>query len=249
MKKIKILILAAGKGVRMQSELPKALMPVKGKAMVRWLLEAVEKSGVDSRPIVIVGHQKENVIAELGDNPDYVEQKEQLGTGHAVMSAKERLKDQAENIMVLPSDHPFVSAATIRTLAEKHIHSGSTITMATIKLPDFEDWKAGFYKSFSRIVRDANGQILKDVQVKDASEEEKKITEVNPIYFCFKANWLWKNIQSLRTDNAQKEYYLTDLIRLAIQNGETIESVNIDPKEGLAANSKEELEVLEKFAV
>src|SRR3989338_4329973 len=247
-KKIRIVVLAAGKGVRMKSELPKALMSLKGKPMVKHILEAVALSGVDERPVIIVGYGKEKVMEELGSGYDYVIQDEQLGTGHAVMSAERLLKNEAENIMVLPSDHPYVSANTLKKLAEEHLSSGDTITFATVKLPDFEDWRAGLYKNLSRIVRDKDDNIVKDVQFKDTSEEEKKITEVNPFFSCFESKWLWEKLKTLGNNNNQKEYYLTDLISVAVLEGKKIKSIEIEPYETLAANSREELAVLEKFA-
>lgn len=245
---IKILVLAAGQGTRMKSDLPKVLIDFNGKPLIKHLLESIEKSGIDQKPTIVVGYKKEEVMQALGDKYDYVVQNEQLGTGHAVMSAENFLSGMADNIMVLPSDHPFITAETIKKLAEKHLNSGAKITMATVKLPDFENWRSAFYTSFSRIIRNANGEIVKDVQLRDATEEEKKITEVNPIYFCFNAQWLWEKLKTLTTNNDQKQYYLTDLVKIAMDEGEKIESVNIDPYEALAANSKEELEILEGLA-
>jgi bifunctional UDP-N-acetylglucosamine pyrophosphorylase/glucosamine-1-phosphate N-acetyltransferase len=250
--KIKIVILAAGKGTRMKSELPKVLTDLRGKPMIKHLLESVSKSGVDENPVIVVGHKKELVIEKLNkDNRKYIYavQEEQLGTGHAVMSAEEVLKDIADYIIVLPSDHPFLSAETIKKLAEKHLESQPKITMVLAQLPDFKGWRSAFYTSFSRIVRDTNGKIIKDVQFRDASDEEKKITEVNPMHFCFDAGWLWQKLKTLKTDNDQKQYLLTDLIKIAMQEGEKIEYVYINPREALAANSKEELEILEKLEV
>jgi bifunctional UDP-N-acetylglucosamine pyrophosphorylase/glucosamine-1-phosphate N-acetyltransferase len=245
--KIKILILAAGHGKRMQSELPKVLMQVKGKSMIRHLLEAVQKSGIDEKPVIIVGQKKELVMAELGKIYDYVIQEEQLGTGHAVMCAKEQLGN-AEQIIVLYGDQPFTSAETIRKLAQKHTVSGMKITMASVKVPDFEDWRACF-TNFSRVIRDKNGKIVRTVEKKDATEEEIKITEVNPCYFCFEASWLWENLEKIKNNNMQKEYYLTDLIKIATEEKIEIESIEIEPHEALGANSKEELGILERFAV
>ncbi|MFH1201138.1 MAG: NTP transferase domain-containing protein [bacterium] len=245
--KIKIIILAAGKGTRMKSELPKVLMELNGKPMIKYVLDAVAKSGIDEHPVIVVGYKKDEVMEELGNTYTYAIQDEQLGTGHAIMSTEVLLKDNTENVMVLPSDHPFISTETIKKIAEKHLGSTAKITMATVKLADFEDWRSVFYNSFSRIIRKKNGEIVKDVQFRDANEEERKITEVNPIFFCFEAKWLWENLKNLKTDNDQKQYYQTDLIKMAMQQGEKIESVEIDSREALAANSKEELEILEKL--
>jgi len=249
--KVKILILAAGKGVRMGGDLPKVLAKIHGKPMIKHLLESVHKSGTDDKPTIIVGYKKEMVMEELGkDNAEYhyINQEEQLGTGHAVSLAKDYLKNLGEHIMILYGDHPFISAQTIKKINEKHLQSGKKITMATVKLRDFRDWRINFV-SFSRIIRDKNGKIIKDIQFKDASDEEIKVTEVNPCYFCFEAKWLWQNLENLKNDNVQKEYYLTDLIKMATKEGVEIESIEIEPHEALGANTKAELETLERLAV
>ena len=174
-------------------------------------MESVDESEVDEKPIVIVGYKKELIIEELGNKYEYINQENQLGTGHAVNLARDYLKDKAENILVLYGDQPFTTPATIKKINEKHLKSKKKITMATFKVPDLEDWRNCF-KGFSKIVRDVNGKIIKDVQVKDANEEEQKITELNPSYYCFNAAWLWGALKTLKNDNAHKEYYLTDLI-------------------------------------
>jgi len=250
-EKTKIIILAAGKGIRMGGDLPKVLAQVKGKSMIRRLLKSVSESGIDEKPIIVVGYKKELVIKELDKENkryNYIYQEEQLGTGHAVNLAKDYLKDKAENIIVLYGDHPFVNAETIKKINEKHIKSGKKITLATVKLKDFKDWRINFV-NFSRIIRDKNGKIIKDIQFKDASDEEIKVTEVNPCYFCFDAPWLWSKLKTLKNDNAQKEYYLTDLIKIATDNGIETESIEIEPYEALGANTKAELGILERFAV
>ncbi|MCE9549103.1 NTP transferase domain-containing protein [Candidatus Nomurabacteria bacterium] len=249
MNNLKVIILAAGKGVRMESDLPKVLMKVKGKSMINHLTESVKASGVDKKPVIVVGYKKELVMTELGGSYEYVTQEEQLGTGHAVLCTKKTLENKAENIMVLYGDSPYLHATTIKKLADEHLESKNKITMLTVEVPDFEEWRSFFYKSFSRIVRDNSGKILKSVEFKDATDEEKNIKEVNPCYFCFNASWLWEKLNKLENHNMQKEYYLTDLIKMAIEEGETIESIKIDPSEALAANSKAELEILEKFVV
>jgi bifunctional UDP-N-acetylglucosamine pyrophosphorylase/glucosamine-1-phosphate N-acetyltransferase len=247
--KTRIVILAAGKGTRMKSELPKVLETVKGKVMIGYLLESIAKSGINSRPVIVVGYEKEKVIKTLGTNYDYVVQEKQLGTGHAVVMTQQILEGNADNILVLYGDHPIISPETIKKLENIHLKSDSKITMATFTVPDFEDWRTVFYKNFSRIIRNEGGNIIKDVQFKDATEEEKKIKELNPCYFCFDAKWLWKNLKKLNTDNAQKEYYLTDLVKIAMKEKEKIQSINIDPREALGINSREELERLEDLVV
>lgn len=246
--KIKIIILAAGRGTRMNHDLQKTLVPLSGKPMIKHLLESVAKSGIGDKPVIVVGYRKEEVMKELGNKYDYVVQNEQLGTGHAVMSAQAKLENKSDHVLVLYGDHPLVRSETIKKLADKHLETGGKITMAIVKLPDFEDWRTVFYSNFSRIIRDQSGKIIKDIQFKDANDEEKKVTEINPCYFCFEAKWLWSKLKTLKRDNVQKQYYLTDLIELAMQEKIKIESIDINPEEALGANSKEELEILEKFA-
>ena len=245
--KIKIIILAAGKGTRMQSDLPKVLAKVKGKPMIARLLETVEASGIDEHPTIVVGYRKELVMEELGNKSHYAEQKDQLGTGHGVMAAKEHLENRAKHIIVLYGDQPLTSAQTIRKIADKHRASKKKITMATVALPDFADWRACF-ANFSRIIRNEKGTVIRTIEKKDATDEEQRITEVNPCYFCFDAAWMWNELENLKNDNVQKEYYLTDLIKIATSEGIEIESIEIDAHEALGANTKEELETLATFA-
>ena len=247
--KTRIIILAGGKGTRMKSELPKVLTKFKNKTLIKHIIEKVSLSGVDPKPVVIIGYKKELVKKELGSKYQYVNQKKQLGTGHAVRVAEKILKNNAKHIVVLYGDHPLIDPKTIQKLVLKHSKSKAKITMATFVVPDFKDWRNIFYKNFSRIIRDKKKNIIKDVQFKDANDEERKTRELNPCYFCFDAKWLWKNLKKLKTNNAQKEYYLTDLVKIAMQKGEKIESININPKEALGVNSKEELEILEKLAL
>ena len=246
--KIQVVILAAGHGKRMQSELPKVLIPLHGKPLVAHVLDAVRESGICNRPVVIVGQQRELVMQTLGSDYEYIVQEEQLGTGHAVRSTKKILEEKADHVMVLYGDHPFISPETIKKLAEKHLQSDAKITMAIVKLIDFLEWKSIFYTNFGRVVRNSNGEISKIIEFKDTSnDDERKIKEVNPSYFCFDSKWLWKNLEKLKTDNVQKEYYLTDLVKIAMQDKEKIESVDIDPQEALGVNSRAELEILEKL--
>lgn len=241
---IKIVILAAGAGKRMDSDLPKVLMPLAGKPMIRHVLEPL--IGVfKEKPIAIVGHKKELVQGELGDLCIYAVQKELLGTGHAVSCAKEEC-GEAEHIVVLSGDQPFIELGTIKDLIDKHIRSRAKITFTTTDLPDFFDWRKAFM-AYGRIMRE-NDEVVGIREYKDASEEEKNIKEVNTGCYIFDAKWLWHNLGKIKNINSQKEYYLTDLFHIAFENREKIETLKIKPHEALGANTKEELETLEKFA-
>ncbi|MES2023281.1 MAG: NTP transferase domain-containing protein [Patescibacteria group bacterium] len=247
--KVKILILAGGKGKRMQSDLPKVLAPLKGKPMIKHLLESIEKANIndiDNNTGIIVGHKKELVIEELGDKYEYIVQNEQLGTGHAVMCANESCKN-ADHILVLQGDMPLISENTVKNLVDKHLKENAKITFATTTLPDFEDWKKSFL-SFGRILR-KDGKVAGIKEYRDANDEEKNIKEVNAGCYVFDAQWLWKNLEEIKNENSQKEYYITDLFHIAAKNNEKIETVEINPREALGANSKEELEILEGFSI
>ena len=245
MKNTQIIILAAGHGKRMQSELPKALTPLLGKPFIRHVLSTVKKSGICDKPIIVIGQKGDQVRGVLGDGHLYAIQDKQLGTGHAVMMA-EKLSHGKENVLILYADHPMVSAQTIKNLAKTHCQDEAIITMATAAVKDFKGWRKDFL-TFGRFVRDANGQIEKIIEIKDASEKEKKIKEVNPAYMCFKASWMWGHLKKLQNKNAQGEYYLTDLIKMAFDEKEKISSIKIEDKEALGVNSQEELKRLEKI--
>ncbi len=216
--------------------------------MIAYVLDAVKASGVCDNPIIVVGQKKEMVMEALnalGPNYTYAMQDEQLGTGHAVLQAKEVVPADAKNVMVLYCDQPLMSAETIKKLHDVHVEQNATLTMATTEVPHFDNWCAAF-SGFSRIIRDGEGKIDRTVENKDATDEERLIREVNPCYLCFKADWLWNHLTKINNENAQGEYYLTDLIHLACSEG-NITSVGIDPKEALGANTQEQLQVLEEM--
>lgn len=246
MDNTQIVILAGGKGTRMNMEIPKVLVPFHGKPMLDYLLDAVEHSGILTKPLIVVGYKKDEVIAHVGEKANFVFQEEQLGTGHAVKITEEEIGNDIENVLVLYGDSPAVTGSMIANLSNTHKSSGKVLTMATVKLPNFEDWYQVFYKPFSRIMRGENGDIVKSVEFKDANDEEKKITEINPCYFCFNKKWLFEELKKLKNENTQGEYYLTDLVQKAASVG-SIESVSISPEEALGVNSIEELQRLEKI--
>ena len=242
--KTNIIILAAGHGKRMQSDIPKVLTPLRGKPLIEHLLESVAASGTDAQPVLVVGQKREVVMAALGSQYRYAVQEEQLGTGHAVMAAEPLVGADGGHVLVLYGDMPYVSATTIAALAKTQEETGAAIAMATVQVPDFDGWRAGFY-DFSRVIRREDGSIARTVEKKDATEDELKVTEVNPCYFCFDSAWLWPHLKELKNVNAQSEYYLTDLIGMAMREGAKIATVSIDPKEALGVNTREHLELLE----
>lgn len=246
-EKIKIIILAAGKGTRMKSDEPKALSLLNGKPFIQHILGTLNKFNKNINPIIVVGYKKERIQEVLGSEYTYAEQTEQLGTGHAVMSAKKAINDEHEIVIVISADQPLISKETLENIISTHIRKKPTITLATVLLPDFEDWRVGL-NHFGRIIRGSNKEIEKIIEFKDANEEEKMIKELNSGIYAFDAGWLWENINKLKNKNIQKEYYLTDLIKIAREQNRKIETVKVhDIIEGLQPNTKEELEILENI--
>lgn len=239
----RIVILAAGKGTRMNNgAIPKVLTLFEGKPMIVHLLDAVARSGVDARPVVVTGYQADRVEETLGDSYDYVRQTDQLGTGHAVARAEEILRDTAHNIMVLYGDHPFVKADTIINLATLHERERCPLSMTTTRVDDFDDWRAPF-ADFGRVMRDESGAIAAVVEARDATPAERAIHEITPGFFCFDAAWLWRHLRLIANHNAKGEYYLTDLVRMAIDEGGCIASLPISPQESIGINTPEHLEL------
>lgn len=242
---IRIVILAAGKGKRMgPADRPKVLHTLLEKPMLAYVLDAVVESGVDARPIVIVGHMAEHVRSICGDACDYAEQTELKGTGDAVARARPLLEGAAEHVMVLVGDQPFVTASTVRRVADTHLASGATLTLGTVTVPDFLEWRTPF-ADFGRIVRGPDGEVRRIVEVKDATPDQLAIKEINPSYYCFKADWLWAHVERLTSENAAGEYYLTDLLGLAIAAGEKVQTVPVPPDEALGVNTLEQLALAE----
>jgi bifunctional UDP-N-acetylglucosamine pyrophosphorylase/glucosamine-1-phosphate N-acetyltransferase len=245
--KIRVVILAAGKGKRMgSSDRPKVLHAVLGRPMLAYVLDAVVDSGIDARPVLVVGHMAEHVKTVCGDACEYVMQEELKGTGDAVRRARTLLEGDADHLLVLVGDQPFVTSHTLRRVVDRHLASGATLTLGTITVPDFEGWRRPF-ADFGRIMRDASGRVARIVETKDADPEELAVRELNPAYYCFKAAWLWPRLERLTSANAQGEYYLTDLLKTAIGEGEPVETVPLPPEEALGVNTLEQLAIAEEM--
>jgi bifunctional UDP-N-acetylglucosamine pyrophosphorylase / glucosamine-1-phosphate N-acetyltransferase len=240
----RFIILAAGKGSRMGANLPKALIPIGGKPILQHLHESVMESGVDGIPVVVVGHERAQLCEGFNGKCQYVVQEKQLGTAHAVQVCQEAV-DDADAIIVLYGDHPFVSAQALRDLAELHKSSGGVLTMMTTTVPSFEAWEN--YRHWGRVLRDAHGHISAIREYKDAMESEREIKEVNPGLYCFNTKWLWENIGQIKNINASEEYYLTDLIELAVVQGHNIATMGIDPEESVGVNTPQELDIAERL--
>lgn len=240
-----IVILAAGKGTRMGQDIPKVLVPLNSKPMIQYLMEQVKEAAVDPCPIVIVSPDNQKIIRQALSEyqVEYAIQDQQLGTGHAVSCARAKIKPETNKIVVLYGDHPFLTATSIKKFAT--LEPRALTIMPTI-LPDFSGWHHNFY-GWGRIVRNENGEVKAIVEAKDASEEQKLITEVNPGFMCFNKDWLFANIDKLKNDNKVNEFYLTDMVGIAFKEGHKVETVVIEPKEAMGINSPEELKIAESL--
>lgn len=246
MEKFAVVILAAGKGKRMGGDLPKVLRLVKSKPIITHLVDSVMSSGVGTKPVVIVCDEHTFVQDTLGDKCVYAVQAEQLGTGHAVSCAKDLLRGQAEKVIVLYGDMPLITNDTIKRLTKSLDGDTAMINMFTTEVADWEEWRRSFY-NFGRIIRDESGKIAAIREKKDCAEAELMIKEINPGLYSFDAEWLWQNLAKLDNENAQSEFYLTDLIKIAIADGKKIGSLIIDARECVGINTPEELFLAESL--
>lgn len=225
----------------MQSELPKPLFVVNGKPMVQWVIDALSVSSVATQPIIVTGLWTTAIEDTLGPEYCYAKQEVVNGTATAVAAALPHLDTTAtaDPILVLYADHPFITAASIRTIADTFQRVRPTIAMYTVTVPDFEAWRAPF-ASFGKIVRTADGKVAKIVEVKNAAESERTLTEVNPALYCFDAEWLAATLPQVRPNPQTGEYYLTDLLELATLEDRLVVTVALPPEEALGINSKED---------
>ena len=232
-------ILAAGKGTRMKSKLPKVLHRAAGKSMLQHVIDAAYAAGA-RRNIVITGFGGETVRKAIGDSVEYVEQQQQLGTGHAVLQAKDLLAGEHGTIMVLCGDTPLLTAELLARFHEVHVQAGAKATVLTAIMPNA--------KGYGRIVRRENGEVLKIVEHKDAAPEELEIHEVNAGIYCFDADALFSALAKVTNNNAQGEYYLPDVLSILRDAGEKIWAVVADNYEcTLGINSRSQLAVAERI--
>lgn len=243
----RVIILAAGKGKRMGAEVPKPLVEIGGRPMVSHLLESVRESGIDEKPILVVAPDNmedfRNICSD--ESCEYALQEEQLGTGHAVEAARD-VANGADNILVLYGDHPFISSEVLENLHELHSGSHSEISMLTIKVPNFKKDFSTFER-WGRIVRDETGRVEGIREAKDSTEAELEIKELNPGIYMFNSSWLWEHLPELKNKNASGEYYLTDLIGMAIEEESDVVTAPAEPFEVIGINTKEELERAEQI--
>ncbi len=224
----------------MKSDLPKVLVPVAGRPMIDYVVDMLAECGLD-RVLVVVGYRADLVRSHLAGRAgvEFVEQTEQLGTGHAVMVCREALADHDGPVVVVTGDSPLVRPQTIRGLLDEARRRSAACLLGTARKDDPH--------GLGRIVRDADGRFSAIVEEKDATPQQRKITEVNMSCYVFAARDLLAALERLRADNAQREYYLTDCPGLLLQAGRTVEALPIlTPAETLSINTPDELAVVER---
>lgn len=228
------LILAAGKGTRMKSDMAKVLHVLNGQPLLYYSLTAARNAGAQ-KIVVIVGHQSDKVRAAFPD-PDlvFVEQMPQLGTGHAVMQAEKALCDYKGLTVILCGDVPLLKPETIRSLIHHHENARASVTVLTTEPPG--------HHAYGRIVKNEQGDILKIVEHGDATDAERQILEINTGIYCVDTPFLFTALARVKNDNHQKEYYLTDIVAIARQDGRKVHAcLTTDYVEVMGINTLEEL--------
>jgi len=238
---LKAVVLAAGKGTRLhndENDAPKVMREANGKPLLWYVLEAI--SFIDKKDIIlVVGYKKETVTGAFGDYP-YVIQSKQLGTGHAVMSAEEQLKDYKGALLVCYGDMPAIKRDVYEQLINTHYEDGNDCTLLT--------GESSLKMSFGRIVRDENGSFLQVVEEKDCTPAQLKIKELNTGVYVFDTPMLLKSLKELKNDNSQGEYYITDVPAIMREKGLKIGILKRNLGDDIiGVNTVEELEMVEKI--
>lgn len=220
--RVTAVLLAAGQGTRMKSDLPKVLHPVAGKPMIWHALHAISQS-TSEKPVVVVGHGADEVTKYLGDSASTVMQEPQLGTGHAVMQAESLLKGKTDLVVVCYSDMPLLRGETLKKLVETQMNNKGPISMLTVHSDD--------PRGFGRVIRKADGTVESIVEEYVATPEQLRVRELNVGGYCFDANWLWDALRRIPKNPRKGEYYLTDTVELATKDGLPVQATVMDDLE------------------
>lgn len=231
-------VMAAGEGKRMHSKHSKVVQRAAGKPLVCWVADALREAGAQEQ-VYIVGYRQEEVRAALGENVAFVLQEQQLGTGHAVMQAATFLEGRNGCTIVLPGDAPMISAKTLQAAIAMFEQDMFGAVVITAQAPN--------PKGYGRLVRDSQGHVVKIVEDRDATEEERLIREINSSIYCFRTPLLLSALGRIDAKNAQKEYYLTDTIEILINDGHKVGAYVADFNETRGVNDRVELQEVGKL--
>jgi bifunctional UDP-N-acetylglucosamine pyrophosphorylase/glucosamine-1-phosphate N-acetyltransferase len=228
--KLAVIVLAAGQGTRMKSNLAKVLHPLVGRPLVIHAVETAQAL-TDTPPVLVVGYGAEAVREKVGERATFVTQAERLGTGHAVLQAQEKLQGQSDLVLVNYADMPLLTAETLNRLVEQQQANSGPITILTL----IEENPRGF----GRVIRESSGAVIQIVEEAVATPEQLAVRELNAGVYCFDANWLWTHVDRIPLSLPKQEYYLTDLIEMAVSEGSRVEAmVATDTEEVLGINSR-----------
>jgi bifunctional UDP-N-acetylglucosamine pyrophosphorylase / glucosamine-1-phosphate N-acetyltransferase len=236
--KLNTIIMAAGQGTRMISELPKVLHPVNNKPLILYSIQAAKAVGSD-RPVIIIGNGAEAVKKTVGDGARFVLQAERLGTAHAVMVAESELKGQGDLVLVIAGDMPLLTESTLKQMIQRQSVNQGPLTMVTVH--------SNNPRGFGRILRGMDGEIRAIVEEAQASADQLKIDELNVGAYCFNSDWLWKALKKVKL-SPKGEYYITDLIGVAVDEGSKVDSIQLeDEEESLGVNNRIHLAEAERI--
>ena len=222
-------ILAAGKGVRMNSTLPKVLHPILGQPMVSYAIAAAREVA-QTQPILVIGHEADEIRRSIGESVQFVVQEPQLGTGHAVLQAEGLLRGRADLVLVTYADMPLLTADTLACLIRTHQEQSGAMTMLTVV--------SEHPRGFGRVLRHASGDVYAVVEEAQATPEQLSLNELNVGVYCFDARWLWDALHVIEL-SPKGEYYLTDLVGIAARDGRKIHTCSVDnPSETIGINTR-----------
>lgn len=248
MLKIQPIILAAGRGSRIAEytkttygqAIPKVMLTLDNRPLLDYIVSTIEKAGFP-KPVVVVGYKKEQIIKYFGDRIKYIEQKEPLGTGHAVLVCEKELRGKSDNFLVCYGDMPFWSIDTLNKIKRVQSQSENVLTIGSI---NFE--KPNFW-CYGRIIRDSAGKILATIEQKDASSAQKKIKECWPGILAASDSWMWAALKEIKSDNLQKEYYLPTLVEIAVSENRSIATAEIKEEfETIGVNTVEQYKLAKR---
>lgn len=239
MNNFSAIILAAGQGKRMNSDISKVMHKISGKPLIDWVYTKLKEAGCENH-VVVIGHKKEQIEEYFKDSVNYAIQDKMLGTGHAVMMCEDYFKGENKTVMVLCGDAPLISKELIEKTIKSHKESNASATVVSAIVNDAT--------GYGRIIKDENENLLKIVEHKDATDEEKKVNEINSGMYCFESKDLFNALSKIKNDNAQGEYYLTDTIGILKSEGKVVKAYVCDDFEKtLGVNDRIDLAKAQKI--
>ncbi len=244
-EKYAAIILAAGKGTRMNegssSPIPKVMFEIAGEPIIKHSVDLIKHAGIEN-VVLVVGYKKELIEDFFKDEVSYAVQEDQLGTGHAAAMAKPVLEGKTESVIIFYGDNPLYKPSTVKKIIELYEKEEPTVAMLSVVFDNPKFW------AFGRIIRDSENEVIGIVEQKDCNTEELEVKESNPGFYIFNAEWFWDNIEKIGNENAQHEFYLTDMVAKAKDQGKRIVALPVsEESEALGVNNPDQLALAEKI--